>query len=436
MFNTIRKKVFFIVDKVKGSPIKKNLDMLYKYDLLNYNDEWLMKDQKKNINRLISIAVNNTEYYKKYNDLKFEEFPVINKNIIKSNQKIIMNKNYDKNSLFQMSTSGSTGTPFICYQNIEKKRKVSAEIIFYSQKAGYDIGNNLVYLRSLSNRSNKPFYKQLLQNQYTLDCNDLSDQKIYFLLNYIHKYSQKGKMMLLGYGSTYKVFKEYLSKNNDNQIIKLAGVVSGSDMLFDDVRETIENKFGCRCYSRYSNEENGVLAQDDTENNVFIINEANYFIEIFKLDKDELADEGECGRIVVTDLYNYAMPMIRYDTGDIGRISYRIDSNGKKKRVIDNFGGRKVDIIYTVSGDIVSPHSITNLMWDYPEIRQFQFVQYDKGSYRLVLNIGKSIIDEKLILEALKAIVGELAQINIEYVDEIPVLHSGKRRYIANEWRK
>ena len=134
MFNTIRKKVFFIVDKVKGSPIKKNLDMLYKYDLLNYNDEWLMKDQKKNINRLISIAVNNTEYYKKYNDLKFEEFPVINKNIIKSNQKIIMNKNYDKNSLFQMSTSGSTGTPFICYQNIEKKRKVSAEIIFYSQK--------------------------------------------------------------------------------------------------------------------------------------------------------------------------------------------------------------------------------------------------------------------------------------------------------------
>ena len=75
-------------------------------------------------------------------------------------------------------------------------------------------------------------------------------------------------------------------------------------------------------------------------------------------------------------------------------------------------------------------------MWDYPEIRQFQFVQYDKGAYRLVLNIGKSIIDEKLILEALKAIVGELAQINIEYVDEIPVLHSGKRRYIANEWRK
>ena len=163
-----------------------------------------------------------------------------------------------------------------------------------------------------------------MQNQFTLDCNDLSEQKIEGILKFIRKHSQNEKMMLLGYGSTYKVMKQYLMTHHNIHPIKLAGVVSGSDMLFDDVRDSIEHLFKCRCYSRYSNEENGILAQDDKENNVFIINEANYYIEVFKLDTDELAEVGEIGRIVVTDLYNYAMPMIRYDTGDIGRISYRI----------------------------------------------------------------------------------------------------------------
>lgn len=436
MLNNLRKYVFFLLDKIKGSPIEKNLKILRKYDLSNYDDEWMLCDQKKNLEKLLNIATTETEYYSSFKKYSFDKFPLINKNIIKENQDKILNKKYSKEKLFQMSTSGSTGTPFTCYQNYEKKRKVNAEIIHYSEKAGYKIGNNLVYLRSLSNRSKKPYYKQLMQNQFTLDCNDLSDKKIQYLLEQICRYNQKGKMMLLGYGSTYKVFKEYLSKHKNLSSIKLAGVVSGSDMLFDDVRKTIENTFECRCYSRYSNEENGVLGQDDLENNVFVINEANYFIEIFKLEEDILAEDGEIGRVVVTDLYNYAMPMIRYDTGDIGRISYRKDSNGKRKRVIDCFGGRKVDIIYTSKGDVISPHSITNLMWDYTDIKQFQFIQKEKNSYKLILNIEHNSIDEIKISQELKNIVGNDASIAIEYVDEIPVLRSGKRRYIANEWRK
>ncbi len=115
MLNKLRKKIFFAIDKAKGSPIKNNLDILLRYDSLNYDDPWLIEDQRKKIEKLISISVVNTEYYQKYKGLSFDSFPLIDKNIIKQNQKQIMNKRYDINSLFQMSTSGSTGTPFVCY---------------------------------------------------------------------------------------------------------------------------------------------------------------------------------------------------------------------------------------------------------------------------------------------------------------------------------
>lgn len=212
------------------------------------------------------------------------------------------------------------------------------------------------------------------------------------------------------------------------------GVISGSDMLFDETRAVISKVLGnVPVVSRYSNEENGVLGQDEGMNNVFAINEANYIIEIVDADGNSVAD-GTLGRIVVTDLYNYAMPMIRYDTGDVGAIQI-FDINGRKKRCICQFSGRRVDVVYDADGNVLSPHTITNSMWDFPEITQFQLIQKGKEQYILKLNVDNTFKRENDVLIALQSVLGSTAQIEIEKVDEIPVLASGKRRYIVNEWK-
>ena len=51
--------------------------------------------------------------------------------------------------------------------------------------------------------------------------------------------------------------------------------------------------------------ENGIIAQQSIDSNNYIINWASYYVEILKLDKDTPVEQGEIGRIVVTDLYNY-----------------------------------------------------------------------------------------------------------------------------------
>lgn len=438
MLEELRKKSYWCLDALKGGSVQKAYDQIKEFDCLDSDDPKVEEHQVTAWDQLRSYAIYNTEFYKDIRADKLEDFPVIDKNIIKSRQDEFISAQYHKDCLIKMSTSGSTGTPFICYQNPYKKKRVNAEIIYYSEKAGYSLGSNLTYIRTIVRQVKKPLWKQFLQNQYLLNCERLDHNSIQNLLETIKKRTKHHGTTLLAYGSTYTAIKNYIRDNDlkGQKNIILNGAISGSDMLYDETREAMKSFFGCEVVSRYSNEENGVLGQDEGVYNVFTLNEANYIIEILDDDNNRLPD-GQVGRIVVTDLYNYGMPMIRYDTGDAGAIKV-VEINGRKKRSICNFVGRKVDMIYDTAGKLLSPHVVTNHMWRFTQVKQFQFIQENQTSYTIKLNISDSERERTApaILEALYSIVGADAEIHIEYVDEIPALRSGKYRYVVNNWRK
>ena len=335
-----------------------------------------------------------------------------------------------------MSTSGSTGTPFVSYQDIRKKKSVNAETLFYNGQIGYQIGRRIIYLRSVVSETQKSLLQQFAQNIYLLDCTDLSDQGIEHKLSLIERLSKRGGAMLMGYSSTLDVFRKYFERNGYDkaQRCNLFGIVGGSTMLYDETRSAMETAFKCKCVSRYANEENGFLGQDGQENNEFLMNRADYYVEILKADSDQPADIGEVGRIVVTDLMNYAMPMIRYDTGDVGAWK-KIKTNNGERLAIGSFGGRKVDMIYGADNQPISPHSISTAMWKWKAIEQYQFAQVAAGSYQMRINVSDAKISEDELIYDLRKVVGAEAKIEIIYVNDIPVLNSGKRRYIVNEMK-
>lgn len=166
------------------------------------------------------------------------------------------------------------------------------------------------------------------------------------------------------------------------------------------------------------------------------LNLANCYIEILKFDSDEPVADGELGRIVVTDLTNYAMPMIRYDIGDVAMV-------GEKKSgimvSIDNLGGRKTDLIIRTDGTQVDFYnSVSPDLFLNEGISQFQFIQKGEKEYLLKLNLKdeslKTMTDR--FVGYVKKVVGEDANCKVEYVSEIPVLSSGKRKVVINEWKK
>lgn len=433
----MRNKAFWFMDFLKGSHVRTAYNDIKKIDEMDSDDLFIKNYQEEAWLKLREKVCLKTKAYAKYIDCDFSNFPIISKQDIRQSQEEYLSSEYEKEKLVQMSTSGSTGTPFVCYQNVGKKRKVNAEIIYYSEKVGYKLGENLSYIRTIVKQNKKSRFKQFIQNQTLINCGHLNDLGIEGILDKIRFQSKKGPMTLLAYGSTYTALKDYFTKKciTGLGINNISGVISGSDMLFDETRGVISAVFGnVPVVSRYSNEENGVLGQDEGINNVFTINEANYIIEIVD-EEGNPVENGVVGRIVVTDLFNYAMPMIRYDTGDVGAIDV-FNINGRNKKCICQFSGRRVDVIYDAEGNALSPHTITNYMWDFPDIIQFQLIQKKQYQYTLRINVDKNFNREAELVTVLQEVLGKRSQIDIERVNEIPVLQSGKRRYIVNEWKK
>ena len=425
---------FWTLDSLKGKRVKSALQTIKNCEDGIWSEQQVRDYQEEQIQRLLSHAKATVPYYKEQTDTVLAHWPVVNKNVLRANGDDAISCKFSKENLLAMTTSGSTGTPFTSWQDAMKKKHVNAETLYYNGKIGFSIGRRIIYLRSIVSEVSKSPMQQFAQNIFLLDCNDLSDEGIREKLEFIVNYSKGCGAMLMGYASTFTAFQKYFDKYGYDDVAgaKIYGIASGSEMLYDATRETLEKAFHCQCVSRYANEENGFLGQDDEENNVFFMNRADYFVEVLKMDSDEPAEVGEIGRLVVTDFYNYSMPMIRYDTGDVGAVVMR-KHNGVEREAIGSFGGRSVDAVSDINGNLVSPHAITNTMWRYSEIKQFQFVQKSVGRYALVLNAEKQSVNETELIEELKRFFGNDSDFVIEYCNDIPVMASGKRRYIVNE---
>ncbi len=199
--------------------------------------------------------------------------------------------------------------------------------------------------------------------------------------------------------------------------------ISGSEVLGMEMKQMIKETVGCKVIDRYSNEENGFLGQSEDCSDSFKVNIASFKIEILKQDCDEPAEIGEVGRIIVTDLYSFAVPLIRYDTGDLAIKAAEKDGWVTELKTIQ---GRRVDAIYDTQGRRLTSHTWSVYMWKFEKLKQYQFIQEGAKEYVLKVNGAKGVYTDDELVNHLKSILGGDANITIEHVNGIPALASGK----------
>lgn len=242
--------------------------------------------------------------------------------------------------------------------------------------------------------------------------------------------TEKNPVCLLSYSSTLVELAKYIhSSGKSTDSFCLKSVITIGEGISEENRQLLEKVFSCRVYRRYSDMELGIMAQDNSNGKDYRLNFGSFYFECLKTDSDEPAETGEAGRIVVTDLFNYAQPMIRYDTGDIGIFS----KTPEGVPVLKEIYGRQRDCVYSVDGNMISPAKISVSMWGMENIRQWQFIQKTSNRYVLKLNCSSDNFD--VIISKLKNILGENAVIDIELTDSIPCLASTKRRAVICEWK-
>jgi phenylacetate-CoA ligase len=291
----------------------------------------------------------------------------------------------------------------------------------------------LYYIKIWNDINKKSNFASWSQNIEACNVFELSDGAIKQLINKIN--ADKSTIGLLAYASAFDAICRFLDANPSIKIkAKVNSAIAMSEGLNDYTKEAIQRHFNCVCISRYSNVENGMIAQQALSGGKeFYINFASYFVEVLNFDNNESCPFGKEGRIVITDLFNKAMPMIRYDTGDIGVMNEKI-IEGKKIHLLEKIEGRKMDMVFNTSGDLVSSFTITNSMWKYTELIQYQFIQIQKDQYLFKLNCDVPFKREDELIKEFQEYFGPGAKINVEYVNEIPLLHSGKRKKVMNQY--
>lgn len=429
MLEQIRRIAFWTFDYLKGAPISKNYKEI-KYILENPKSSKTKEIRDTYLNNLLTHSTSTCNFYKKYKGYKsLNDFPVINKNVVLDNYEDFKSETFKNVKLFKAFSSGSTGIPFNIYQDGAKKIRNTADTIYFAEAAGFKTGEKLIYLRQWTSFYNKNILTRFIQNILPHDVVDSSDSDIAALIFKISK--DKSNKHILGYPSFFEQLCRYLDKQDDRpKNISVNSIISFAESLNDYERKQMETYFGSTVCERYSNQENGIIAQQTKySNGKYVVNHASYFVEVLEADSDKHVKDGEIGRVVLTDLFNYAMPLIRYDTGDMA--IYNNEDNTPFN--FDKIYGRQQHMIYNTNGAIVSPFIFYNIL-DYTKAKQFQFIQKDSDKYVFKLNAKQEHTNELGAINYFKKYLGDDALIDFEYVDEIPLLSSGKRIKVRNDY--
>lgn len=452
MYNFIAKHIFApSLDLIRGTnTIPKLRDL--------EQSQWWPRDkiielQSQRLRYLIQYAYSDVPYYrnilderslhpdniKTWKDLHL--LPVLTKKLIKNNYENIVAKNFPIKKRVQISTSGSTGEPLVFYDTIEDHVSISFAA---SQRMlsglGVEIGDPIVAL-SVRYQA-EPYFSNLTQKiinnfrrKWIIYSRHTLKDEISYYANKIELVKPK---LLLGCPSAIYQLARFIQREPKYKIRPKA-ITTDSEQLYDYQRKIFREVFDCEVYDCYDTEEQHIIAFQCTECSGYHIAAENTIVEVVD-DNNRYVGEGQKGRILITNLNNFAMPFIRYDIGDVGVSTEKSCSCGRGLPLLASLEGRSTDVIVTKSRGKISgnflfyPAYPTLANWG---VEQYQIVQEDYE--RIVIKIvpgqeqSKDITEIRTFMaEAYKKILGEDMKIDIEIVDEIPVNAAGKRRFILS----
>jgi phenylacetate-CoA ligase len=211
-------------------------------------------------------------------------------------------------------------------------------------------------------------------------------------------------------------------KTNRIQAINTTGSV-----LTNTTRIQAESIFGCKIFDGFSCEGGAVVFECPTH---------NYYHSAMEYAITEVLDNNDKpvnkGRLITTDLWNYATPFIRYDTQDIVELGESNCSCGRELLTIKQIFGRSSDVLVTPKGKYLIVNNFTGLFQEIKEIEQFQVFQKEIDHFIVNIKVNENYNNEinHSVYELCKKIINEDVRLEIIIVDNIPVETSGKRRFL------
>ncbi|MDD2272292.1 MAG: hypothetical protein PHP95_08910 [Desulfuromonadaceae bacterium] len=284
-------------------------------------------------------------------------------------------------------------------------------------------GRNVIPL----NRMEPPFWRRNIpMHQTYVSIHHMTKQNMSALIEYLQKRKVK---YYSGYPSAVYLVAQYMMDNNIRLIHPPDVTVLGAETLLPHQRRAMENAFGGKITDQYgASEQCGNIS--DCEHGHYHVDMEFGHIEFLPLE----GSTPNVQRIICTGFWNEAMPLIRYDIGDLATLpSKEVDcSCGRRSPVVEKIDGRIESYIITPDGRQAG--RLDFIFKDSQHIEEAQFIQDEISTVKIkvVRAKGFSSIHEKELLADLRKYLGEVIQFEINYVSEIPRTANGKFRQIVS----
>lgn len=360
---------------------------------LGMNECGIGNCQESKLRRIVSHAYQAVPFYRElFNKHKvnpddiqsmsdLNKLPIITKNVLRrvpSDQRI--SRSFIHKPLTKCFTGGSTGEPFTVYLSKEEINRRTAHWFRIFFLHGCNVFDKSATVAGMSGRVGTHWFNRLgllRKIEVPFDCS-MSDQ-VEIILN-------KKPEILVGYPSRLYLLAKYIGDNHI-RIETPKAIFSDSETLLPRMRKTTEEAFGVKVTNVYDSYEFGFTAWECEKHKGLHIDSDSQVVQIIK-DNVELED-GQSGDIVVTDLDNYAMPLIRYEIGDIGTKSNRKCDCGIAFPLLESVQGRKWDFLLSPTGEEIAPLVVEQFVRRHEGILEYQVVQNSRGTLNVEIVASK-----------------------------------------------
>jgi len=413
------------------------------YNEINKGGKNFPEIQKKYLEKLLNYAYKNVEYYRfhlKKAEIDAENFvnvsylsrmPLLTKKDIRLQNGKLASTNLGKNWYYNTS-GGSTGEPVKFIQDLTYNKWLDATFrYYYDNILGIDelatkkiliwgsprdilSGSIGLKAKTFNFLSNTMWF-----NSYRMSSTDLE--------NYVKKINRYKPNLIRGYASSLYELCKFID-NKKIYVYSPKIIISSAESLRPAMRETVERVFGTKVYDFYGSREVGSIAGECKYGLIHIFSFNNY-LELLDNVGNEVS-EGSMGKVVITNLHNYSMPLIRYEVGDTAMCGPKKCKCGNPLPTLKQITGRIYDHFVKEDGSIIYGGFFTQLFYSKNWIRAFQIVQEDYDKIKIYAVSQKVNHSEKANIEnSIKFVMGQNCKIYWDFVDEIPKTPQGKHLY-------
>lgn len=412
-------------------------------------DQWRDPEQIRDLQwrrlqPLLAHAYSRTEHYRReferlglepgdigsFDD--FSQLPILTKRTLRHDPESVIASGFDVATLKMGRSSGSTGKETVVYFDANRAQRSWAYNTRHNRWAGLDIGARVASVwgvrperMTVDEAQGLSWYRRCVEYLagdlpvLHLYPGDLSETNLHRFLQQIRDYRPH---VLLGYGTALGELVRFAESTGEASI-HIPAVISGAETLYPQDEERLKRVFGSTVYQRYGARETDIIASH-CERGSLHLNDDNLIVEI-----------SAAGEVIVTDLFNYAMPLIRYALEDNATLSDRRCECGRGLRCLESFDGRTTDVLLRSDGSAVTGQWICSV-FHHPGIEQFQVRQrtVERLEVALVLT-GRA--PEEAVFAAVRAGIADLfgndTAVEFTAVDELKRERSGKFRFIRSD---